>query len=207
MPNRNPFMPAYLKQMEAAGLPVGVAGDPFSDYLTEQATAARKRYLQRLEHHPGLRLDTFFKRSPFSPERLAAQYAAGGGTPTGGWQKRGGGGGDGDLEDIYGEEYDTEAMWGNQLTALGLEHSRDNPFDQWLRDQYGQANLDWREALNRDPNLKPKDNPDFYFTDFLKRNPLYANAQAMRNRFFSMDPSLRGGFSERYIGPGRTVAF
>ena len=232
-----PFADRYANQMEEAFADsYGTEGDPFGDYVAGMSDEAKAAWRNRKQHHPGLTREEFFEKSAYAPERLQAQYETyGGGSPMkegrGNWDRRpdkgdarppvdpgsdftpppgweagpiggGPGGGKGDpLNDIWREKYEREASWQKHMTDQGFNRAGATNFDDWRRGLFRQAELDWEEQRKS----RPGSGPGELFPQFLRDQ--YGNAQALRNRFFSMAPGRRGASSSRFRAPGRTVAY
>ena len=127
-------------------------------------------------------------------------------TPPPGWEAGpiggGPGGGKGDpLNDIWREKYEREASWQKHMTDQGFNRAGATNFDDWRRGLFRQAELDWEEQRKS----RPGSGPGELFPQFLRDQ--YGNAQALRNRFFSMAPGRRGASSSWFRAPGRTVAY
>lgn len=215
MARRNPFLDTYNTVMETAFADMyGAEGNPFGDYLSSMGDEAQQAYRQRARraqrHDRNYSQKKFFNRSAFGPDSLQAQYEQFGGgtpgkrgprdpgegfTPPTGWQPGPLGGPD--PNDNW-QNTNPEAGFRKHLTGLGFDpQNGQGAFDDWLRGQFGEANLDYGRQL--------RDNASLRWTDYLGQN--WNDPQAIRQRFYSMDPSRRGEGSQRYVGPGRTILF
>ena len=210
--SRNPFDQAYGSRMaESFGDNWGVAGDPMGDWLAGLESDAQAAYRQRKKQHSGVSRDAFFRKSAFSPERLQEHYDQfGGGTPTGPWDRRPGRGDRpdpvdpgpiGPNPDDDWQNADRPSAFNKHLGGMGFNPDGPTAFDDWLHNtQFDRANLDY-ETWRKDPaNFSKK------FTDFLSGSQ-WGDPRAIRERFFSQDPSRRFEGSERYTGPGRTIQY
>lgn len=195
MAHTNPFLDAPYAEMERS-FAARTGMDPYQAYLADQARRGGGKGGGRnpVEGTPNY-------GRPGGPQHPGRGHGGG----AGGYGRRPRGPQADPLpitpspdDDLHNRDH--MAAWREHLGGLGFDPAGDGPMDDWLRDLYEESETAWRQHVAQPGKI---DDP---YTKFLREGE-YGDHTALRRRFFSMDPSKRGGMSERFVGPGRTIAY